>query len=49
MASGIYVKGDRMLLKGCIGYLASIMDTTKKIVIELADVCVVCRFPDVFP
>ena len=24
------------------------MDTTKKIVNELADVCVVCKFPDVF-
>ena len=38
-----------MLLKGCVGYLASIMDTTKKVETELADVRVVCRFPDVFP
>ena len=37
-----------MLLKGCIEYLASIVDTIKKVVIELADVCVVYRFPDVF-
>ena len=37
-----------MLLKGCVGYLASIMDTTKKVTTELADVRVVCRFLDVF-
>ena len=37
-----------MLIKGCIGYFASIVDTTKKVVIELADVHVVCKFPDVF-
>ena len=35
------MKESRMLLKGCVGYLASIMDTTKKIVAELADVRVV--------
>ena len=40
---------SRMLIKGCVRYLASIVDTMKKVVIELADVCVVCRFPDVFP
>ena len=38
-----------MLLKGCVGYLASIVDTTKNVVTELADVRVVCKFPDVFP
>ena len=43
------IKVSRMLLKGCVGYLASIVDTTKKVVTELADVCVVCKFPDVFP
>ena len=38
-----------MLLKGCVGYLASIMDTTKKVVTELVEVLVVYKFPDVFP
>ena len=43
------LKVNMMLLKGCIGYLASIVDTTKKVATELANVRVVCRFPDVFP
>ena len=43
------LKASRMLLKGCVGYLASIMDTTKKVETKLANVHVVCRFPDVFP
>ena len=43
------LKASRMLLKGCIGYLASIMNTTKKVVTELADVRVVCRFLGVLP
>ena len=43
------MKVSGMLLKGCIGYLASIVDTTKKVVTKLADVRVVCKFPDVFP
>ena len=43
------LKASRMLIKGCVGYLASIVDTTKKVVIELADVRVVYKFPDVFP
>ena len=43
------LKASRMLLKGCIGYLASIVNTTKKVATELVDVCVVCRFLDVFP
>ena len=38
-----------MLLKGCVGYLASIVDTTKNVVTELSEVRVVCKFPDVFP
>ena len=42
-------KVSRMLLKGCVGYLASIVDTTKKVVTELTDVRVVCKFSDVFP
>ena len=43
------MKASRMLLKGCVGYLASIMDTTKKVEIGLVNVRVVCKFPDVFP
>ena len=43
------LKANMMLLKGCIKYLASIGDTMKKVATELADVRVVCRFPDVFP
>ena len=43
------LKANRMLLKGCIGYLASIMDMTKKVAAELVNVRVVYRFPDVFP
>ena len=42
-------KASRVLLKGCVGYLSSIVDTTKKIVIELADACGVYKFPNVFP
>ena len=43
------LKASRMLLKGCVGYLASIVDTTKKVGTELAEVRVVYRFPNVFP
>ena len=43
------MKVSRMLLKGCVGYLASIVDTMKNAVTELTDVRMVCRFPDVFP
>ena len=43
------MKASRMLLKGCVGYLASIVDTTKKVVTELIDICVVCKFLDMFP
>ena len=38
-----------MLLKGCVGYLASVADVTKKVVTEFANVRVVCIFPNVFP
>ena len=38
-----------MLIKECVGYLASIVDTTTKVVIEQSDVHVICRFLDVFP
>ena len=40
------MKASKMLLKGCVRYLASIVDTTKKVV---TDVRVACKFPDVFP
>ena len=43
------LKVSRMLFKGCAGYLVSIIDTTKKVATELADVRVVCRILDVFP
>ena len=43
------MKASRMLLKGYVVYLASIVDTTKKMVTKLANVCVVCKFPNMFP
>ena len=43
------LKASKILFKGCVGYLASIVDTRKKVVTKLADIRVVCRFPDVFP
>ena len=42
------VRVSRMLIKGCSEYLASIVDITKKVVTELVDVRVVCKFPNVF-
>ena len=38
-----------MLTEGCVRYLARIVDMTKKEITELFDVCVVCKFLDVFP
>ena len=38
-----------MLTKGRIGYLASILDTVKKVKTELSDIRVICKFLDVFP
>ena len=43
------MKASRMLIKGCVRYLANILDTTKKVVTKLANVQVVCKFPYVFP
>ena len=43
------MKASRMLIKGCVGYLVSIVDTMKKVVTELVDAHVVCEFLDVFP
>ena len=40
---------SRMQNKGCVGYLASIVDTKKKVVTQLSDVRIVCKFPNVFP
>ena len=37
-----------MLIKGCVGYLASVVDTMIKVATKQSDVRVVCRFPDVF-
>ena len=42
------LKASRMLFKGCDGYLACIVDTTKKVATELVDVRVVCRSLDGF-
>ena len=38
-----------MPIKGCVRYLASVVDTMIKVVTELSDVRVVCKFPNVFP
>ena len=43
------VKASRMLIKGCVGYLASVVDTTIKVATKQSDVHVVCIFPNVFP
>ena len=43
------MKANRMLIKGCVGYLASVVDTTIKVVTKQSNMHVVCRFPDVFP
>ena len=43
------IEASRMLIKSCVRYLANIVDIANKVATELADVCVVCRFPDVFP
>ena len=43
------MKASRILTKGCVGYLASIVDMTKKVKNELFDISVVYKFQDVFP
>ena len=43
------LKANKMLLKDCVRYLASVADVTKKVVTEFTDFQVVYRFPDVFP
>ena len=43
------MKENRMVIKVYVRYLASIMDTMIKVVTELSDVHVVCKFLDVFP
>ena len=43
------MKASRMLTKRCLGYLANIMDTTKKAKTKLSNICVVCKFLDLFP
>ena len=42
------MKASKMLPKGYVGYLASIVNTTKKVETKLSDVSVVCKFLDVF-
>ena len=37
------LKASRLLLKGYVRYLASIVDTTRKVVTELAYVRVICK------
>ena len=42
------MKAYKMLAKGCIGSLASIVETTKKVKIELPEAHIVCKFLNVF-
>ena len=42
------MKANKMLAKGCVGYLANIRDTTKKSEAVMSDIVVVCKFPNVF-
>ena len=42
------LKVSRMLLKGCAN-IGEYRGYNKKVVTELVDVRVICRFPDVFP
>ena len=37
-----------MLIKGCVGYLASVVDIMIKVITKQSDVRVVCRFPSMF-
>ena len=37
----------KMFTKGCIGYLANIVDTKTKVNTTLSDMHVFCKFPDV--
>ncbi|KAL5575284.1 hypothetical protein UlMin_016983 [Ulmus minor] len=43
------MKESKWLDSGCTGYLAAVVDTTKKAKVELNDVLVVNEFVDVFP
>ena len=43
------IKARRMLTRGCIGYLGSIVDTMKNVKIDLFNVHVVYKFLDAFP
>ena len=42
------LKACKMLAKGVIEYLAIIVDTKKKVMRDLSDVHIVCKFLDVF-
>ncbi|XP_062118607.1 uncharacterized protein LOC133832253 [Humulus lupulus] len=43
------MKARKMLDDGCIGYLASIVDKDKETELQLANIPIVCKFPEVFP
>ena len=43
------VKANRMMIKGRVGYFASVVDTMIKVATKQSDVRVVYRFPNVFP
>ena len=37
-----------MLAKGCVRYLANIVDMTQKREVVMSDIAIICTFPDVF-
>ena len=43
------IKARKLLEKGCMGYLANIMDTREELKVKPEEVLVVNEFPDVFP
>ena len=43
------IKAQRMLDKGCMGFLAHVVDTNQVKDPKLEDVRVVCNYPKVFP
>ena len=43
------MKASRTLIKGCVRYLASVVDTLIKVATEQSNMRVVCRFPNIFP
>ncbi|XP_073294497.1 uncharacterized protein [Primulina huaijiensis] len=43
-----YLQANKLLLKGCVGFLASVVDVRKESILQLQDVDVVQDYPDVF-